>query len=191
MLNNGEVTWPRPQERASHQAPASQLAASLGLAGGAGQAPPPAGEPHPRTPPPPPPIGAETAAHAHQVWTRLEPSHPHPRPSVRMRPARAVERLPLPPHSRARWPGSMEAPPVTMMPVTGGTINMMEYLLQGEPSPGPRCLGRPEPPPSSWEETGCGLAQCSGSARGGQGLGSERRAGYMYCVVEPLIARCM
>lgn len=25
----------------------------------------------------------------------------------------------------------MEAPPVTMMPVTGGTINMMEYLLQG------------------------------------------------------------
>ncbi|XP_025252292.1 mediator of RNA polymerase II transcription subunit 18 isoform X2 [Theropithecus gelada] len=24
----------------------------------------------------------------------------------------------------------MEAPPVTMMPVTGGTINMMEYLLQ-------------------------------------------------------------
>lgn len=27
---------------------------------------------------------------------------------------------------------SMEAPPVTMMPVTGGTINMMEYLLQGK-----------------------------------------------------------
>ncbi|KAL6053279.1 hypothetical protein STEG23_009374, partial [Scotinomys teguina] len=27
--------------------------------------------------------------------------------------------------------GIMEAPPVTMMPVTGGTINMMEYLLQG------------------------------------------------------------
>lgn len=27
---------------------------------------------------------------------------------------------------------TMEAPPVTMMPVTGGTINMMEYLLQGE-----------------------------------------------------------
>lgn len=26
----------------------------------------------------------------------------------------------------------MEAPPVTVMPVTGGTINMMEYLLQGE-----------------------------------------------------------
>lgn len=26
----------------------------------------------------------------------------------------------------------MEAPPVTMMPVTGGTINMMEYLLQGK-----------------------------------------------------------
>uniref|UniRef100_A0A8C3EJQ6 Mediator of RNA polymerase II transcription subunit 18 n=4 Tax=Corvoidea TaxID=192204 RepID=A0A8C3EJQ6_CORMO len=26
---------------------------------------------------------------------------------------------------------TMEAPPVTMMPVTGGTINMMEYLLQG------------------------------------------------------------
>lgn len=25
----------------------------------------------------------------------------------------------------------MEAPPVTVMPVTGGTINMMEYLLQG------------------------------------------------------------
>ncbi|XP_038613955.1 mediator of RNA polymerase II transcription subunit 18 [Tachyglossus aculeatus] len=25
----------------------------------------------------------------------------------------------------------MEAPPVTMMPVTGGTVNMMEYLLQG------------------------------------------------------------
>ncbi|XP_052033555.1 mediator of RNA polymerase II transcription subunit 18 [Apodemus sylvaticus] len=25
----------------------------------------------------------------------------------------------------------MEAPPVSMMPVTGGTINMMEYLLQG------------------------------------------------------------
>ncbi|KAM3830230.1 mediator of RNA polymerase II transcription subunit 18 isoform 1-T1 [Vipera latastei] len=25
----------------------------------------------------------------------------------------------------------MEAPPVTMMPVTGGTINMMEHLLQG------------------------------------------------------------
>lgn len=28
--------------------------------------------------------------------------------------------------------GIMEAPPVTMMPVTGGTINMMEYLLQGK-----------------------------------------------------------
>lgn len=28
----------------------------------------------------------------------------------------------------------MEAPPVTVMPVTGGTINMMEYLLQGETS---------------------------------------------------------
>lgn len=27
---------------------------------------------------------------------------------------------------------TMEAPPVTMMPVTGGTINMMEYLLQGK-----------------------------------------------------------
>lgn len=27
--------------------------------------------------------------------------------------------------------GKMEAPPVTVMPVTGGTINMMEYLLQG------------------------------------------------------------
>ncbi len=26
----------------------------------------------------------------------------------------------------------MEAPPVTVMPVTGGTINMMEYLLQGK-----------------------------------------------------------
>ncbi|KAL7887281.1 hypothetical protein AOLI_G00050020 [Acnodon oligacanthus] len=26
---------------------------------------------------------------------------------------------------------AMEAPPVTVMPVTGGTINMMEYLLQG------------------------------------------------------------
>lgn len=26
----------------------------------------------------------------------------------------------------------MEAPPVTVMPVTGGAINMMEYLLQGE-----------------------------------------------------------
>lgn len=25
----------------------------------------------------------------------------------------------------------MEAPPVAVMPVTGGTINMMEYLLQG------------------------------------------------------------
>lgn len=25
----------------------------------------------------------------------------------------------------------MEAPPVTVMPVTTGTINMMEYLLQG------------------------------------------------------------
>ncbi|KAM4581411.1 mediator of RNA polymerase II transcription subunit 18 [Odontesthes bonariensis] len=25
----------------------------------------------------------------------------------------------------------MEAPPVTVMPITGGTINMMEYLLQG------------------------------------------------------------
>lgn len=28
--------------------------------------------------------------------------------------------------------GKMEAPPVTVMPVTGGTINMMEYLLQGK-----------------------------------------------------------
>lgn len=28
----------------------------------------------------------------------------------------------------------MEAPPVTVMPVTGGTINMMEYLLQGKRS---------------------------------------------------------
>lgn len=26
----------------------------------------------------------------------------------------------------------MEAPPVTVMPVTGGTITMMEYLLQGK-----------------------------------------------------------
>lgn len=26
----------------------------------------------------------------------------------------------------------MEAPPVTVLPVTGGTINMMEYLLQGK-----------------------------------------------------------
>ena len=25
----------------------------------------------------------------------------------------------------------MEAPPVSVMPVTGGSINMMEYLLQG------------------------------------------------------------
>ncbi|TKS82353.1 Mediator of RNA polymerase II transcription subunit 18 [Collichthys lucidus] len=30
----------------------------------------------------------------------------------------------------------MEAPPVTVMPVTGGTINMMEYLLQGQPEVG-------------------------------------------------------
>lgn len=42
---------------------------------------------------------------------------------------------------------SMEAPPVTMMPVTGGTINMMEYLLQGarpagsRPWPGGGCVG--------------------------------------------------
>lgn len=28
--------------------------------------------------------------------------------------------------------GIMEAPPVTMMPVSGGTINTMEYLLQGK-----------------------------------------------------------
>lgn len=27
---------------------------------------------------------------------------------------------------------NMEAPPVSVMPVTGGTINMMEYLLQGK-----------------------------------------------------------
>lgn len=47
---------------------------------------------------------------------------------------------PLPPPGRAALSAAifaaavaakMEAPPVTMMPVTGGTINMMEYLLQG------------------------------------------------------------
>ena len=36
--------------------------------------------------------------------------------------------FPSPPDSKTE----MEAPPVTVMPVTGGTINMMEYLLQGE-----------------------------------------------------------
>eukprot|EP00066_Takifugu_rubripes_P030213 XP_011619479.1 PREDICTED: mediator of RNA polymerase II transcription subunit 18 isoform X3 [Takifugu rubripes] len=37
------------------------------------------------------------------------------------------------PKSEGAWGlyRTMEAPPVTVMPVTGGTINMMEYLLQG------------------------------------------------------------
>lgn len=39
----------------------------------------------------------------------------------------------LPRYKNHLVPGEkMEAPPVTVMPVTGGTINMMEYLLQGK-----------------------------------------------------------
>ena len=34
----------------------------------------------------------------------------------------------------------MEAPPVSVMPVTGGSINMMEYLLQGNGSATATCI---------------------------------------------------
>lgn len=75
-------------------------------------------------------LGSGVAAHPSPLGGSAVGAAPH---------RQAAGWRPLPPPGRAALSAAifaaaaakMEAPPVTMMPVTGGTINMMEYLLQG------------------------------------------------------------
>lgn len=66
----------------------------------------------------------------------------------------------------------MEAPPVTMMPVTGGTINMMEYLLQGKRRPRRRAArSRRRGARPAGLRAACQAAAASGPALSGAGPG--------------------